>query len=175
MGGVLDIPPTLCYNESARMQGVLFYMEGICMKKAIATIIALICIALTCVFSACEIAQGDTPENTGTATQTEPITEDMVEETVADVMDSIEETTTSPAPPNWTVYEDEALNAIINDLRAEGFDMEKTKFSEIHSSENYGYTADLNARVFRPGDTIEVNLSDLISYSAPVNAQEYYV
>ena len=144
------------------------------MKKAIATIIALICIALTCVFSACEIAQGDTPENTGTATQTEPITEDMVEETVADVMDSIEETTTSPAPPNWTVYEDEALNAIINDLRAEGFDMEKTKFSEIHSSENYGYTADLNARVFRPGDTIEVNLSDLISYSAPVNAQEYY-
>lgn len=144
--------------------------------------VCFVVLALIFSFSACANAVEDTSQDTKNDTITEKSEKDTNGSPAASSEVTSEETsevstevpTTPTAPQEWVTYEDDSLNATVNDLRAEGFDMEKTNFSEIHSSNNYGYTADLNARVFRLGDTIEVNLSDLMSYNQPVNAQELY-
>ena len=93
----------------------------------------------------------------------------------APTVDSTDEPTEEPTVPvpaetlEPIVLEDEALNQMVNDLRAEGFNMEQLTFHEEHT--NYTYTATVSDRVFYPGEQIEIILTDLISYNDEVDLE----
>ena len=93
----------------------------------------------------------------------------------APTVDSTDEPTEEPTVPvpaetlEPIVLEDEALNQMVNDLRAEGFNMEQLTFHEEHT--NYTYTATVSDRVFYPGEQIEIILTDLISYNDEVDPE----
>ena len=76
------------------------------------------------------------------------------------------------APTEGITYADETVNQLVNQLRADGYDMEKTEFSD--NDINYAYKAVVNARIFREGEILTVTLSDLVSFGEEVNAKEYY-
>ena len=119
-----------------------------------------------------------TSEEIGRDTDVSP--EDSAEDSIEDSTELQTETHTEESseeatelPPEGVTYEDEALNTLVSELRAEGYDMEKTTFSETHDAGNYAYTATLNARILHPGDTLEVTLADLFSYNEAVDIREY--
>ena len=93
----------------------------------------------------------------------------------APTVDSTDEPTEEPTVPvpaetlEPIVLEDEALNQMVNDLRAEGFNMEQLTFHE--EDINYKYTATVSDRVFYPGEQIEIILTDLISYNDEVDLE----
>ena len=73
------------------------------------------------------------------------------------------------APTEGITYADETVNQLVNQLRAEGFNMEQLTFHEEHT--NYTYTATVSDRVFYPGEQIEIILTDLISYNDEVDLE----
>ena len=76
----------------------------------------------------------------------------------------------TPLPTAPAVYEDEALNAVINSLREEGHDMEKLVWREGEQGETFNaYHAVLNGRAFRSGDTVELSLPVFMG-----NGKSYY-
>ena len=107
--------------------------------------------------------EAQTPEET-TETPTEEITEPPTEAPTEPVI--------TEAPTEGVTYADETVNQLVNQLRADGYDMEKTEFSD--NDINYAYKAVVNARIFREGEILTVTLSDLVSYGEEVNAKEYY-
>ena len=148
-------------------------------KYYVFTIIALL---LLLTLSSCALSIEEPPQDpVTTAAESEPSTYvSSVETTEAPTEISTEIPTEIPTevstelPTEAVTYEDEALNELVNQLRADGYDMEKTAFSEQHDSGNYAYSATLNTRILQPGDTLEVTLSDLFSYGEAVDAQEYF-
>lgn len=132
-------------------------------------------IALLFLFAliSCDILTEDIQQSDTTAGETE-------QDTYVSPNESTEAPTEIPTeastelPTEAVTYEDETLNALVNQLRAGGFDMEKTDFSEKHESGNYAYKATVNTRILRTGDTLTVTLSDLFSYGEAVDAKEYY-
>ena len=76
-------------------------------------------------------------------------------------------------PSSPKVYDDDYVNSCMNDLRAQGHNMEKLYFSHWESSLQYGYIVSLNTRVARSGETIEAHLSDVISFADFVHYESY--
>ena len=61
------------------------------------------------------------------------------------------------------VFEDESLNDLVEDLRAQGYDMERLTLSgAAKNGIEYRYTVTFSDRAFRKGETIEIVVSELV-------------
>ena len=151
------------------------------MKKRIALLLGLI---LAFALVSCDALIDVDQQDDTTVSETQMDTYMQPEETTekqldlaseAPTVDSTDEPTEEPTEPvpaetlEPVVLEDEALNQMVNDLRAEGFNMEQLTFHEEHT--NYTYTATVSDRVFYPGEQIEIILTDLISYNDEVDLE----
>lgn len=82
-----------------------------------------------------------------TVANTEPITDNAYEETT-----------------NQSVSDEEILQELLDRLAADGYDAEQTLLEIVHEMRSITVTAALNGRIFRPGDTVEVSLSNMKYY-----------
>ena len=151
------------------------------MKKRIALLLGLI---LAFALVSCDALIDVDWQDDTTVSETQMDTYMQPEETTekqldlaseAPTVDSTDDPTEEPTVPvpaetlEPIVLEDEALNQMVNDLRAEGFNMEQLTFHE--EDINYTYTATVSDRVFYPGEQIEIILTDLISYNDEVDLE----
>lgn len=148
------------------------------MKKHI--LISLLAVLAVAVCVSCDLVE-DAPS--ATTAETEAPTEIVTDLGHDDPTEPPTETLTEPAPtetkviPSDTlepvVFEDEALNATVEDLRAEGYDMEQLTFiSAEHKRDSYSCVAVFNGRAFRPGDTIEITLWEVTRYGHKVSPED---
>ncbi len=154
------------------------------MKKLIISfLIALCLIALASCASPTEVTGEETekgtdihletPAETFAETLTEATTEIMTETPTEESTEAPVETETEPIPEGTTVSDEEFLQSVMEKLLAEGHDMEQLEFSG-EKKDVYSYTAILNARVFRPGDTLEVVLQDLTYCGQEYSLEKMY-
>lgn len=152
------------------------------MKKRMALL--LVTLSLVFAFVSCDALIAGLLQGNNVGGQTESDTYVSPEDTTEPSKDLASEAPTVPpteaptepviteAPTEGITYADETVNQLVNQLRADGYDMEKTEFSD--NDINYAYKAVVNARIFREGEILTVTLSDLVSFGEEVNAKEYY-
>lgn len=87
------------------------------------------------------------PTDSPTEALTEPTTEPPYEETTAS-----------------TVSDEKFLQELLDRLAADGYEAEQTLLEIVHEMRSITVTAALNGRIFRPGDTVEVSLSNMKYY-----------
>jgi hypothetical protein len=145
------------------------------MKKAILNGMTVLFAIL--LFSSCDALMEDALQDRDTtALETERDTYVTPDESTEEPTDPSTEIPTdeltevsTEAPTEGITYADETVNQLVNQLRAEGFNMEQLTFHEEHT--NYTYTATVSDRVFYPGEQIEIILTDLISYNDEVDLE----
>ena len=103
---------------------------------------------------------GDNQTNTESdeelSMQTDTDNESVVGEETAPVQDE----TLSPL-----VFDDAALNEVVDQLRTQGYDMEQLTFRHADDyAMTYKYEMTLSDRVFHPGETIEIKVSEIYHY-----------
>lgn len=153
------------------------------MKKLIISFLIVLClIALASCASLTEVTGEETEKGTDihletpTETFAETLTEastEMHTAVTAPPTETSPETVTEPIPEGTTVSDEEFLQSVMEELLAEGHDMEQLEFSG-EKKDVYSYTAILNARVFRPGDTLEVVLQDLTYCGQEYSLEKMY-
>ena len=100
--------------------------------------------------------QTNTESDEELSMQTDTDNESVVGEETAPVQDE----TLSPL-----VFDDAALNEVVDQLRTQGYDMEQLTFRHADDySMTYKYEMTLSDRVFHPGETIEIKVSEIYHY-----------
>lgn len=144
------------------------------MKKHI--LISLLAVLAVAVCVSCDLVE-DAPS--ATTAETEAPTEIVTDLGHDDPTEPPTETLTEPAPtetkviPSDTlepvVFEDEALNAEMESLRAEGYDMEQLTFRDVKIGENASCIIFLNNRYFTNGDVLRVTVDDVTVDGEPID------
>ena len=111
------------------------------------------------------VAGIDTAPNTvteeSTAKPTDPSTEDTAEEP-------------TEAPTEAVTYEDEFVNALVNQLRAKGYDMETPLHERTASNgHDYSFSISTSPRILSAGDTLSFTVNELYYYDE-LQDMEYY-
>ena len=153
------------------------------MKKfRLSLLLSLLLLAL-CLVS-CDALLEEIMSDTGTDTElkdtvagidTAPNT--VTEESTAKPTDpSAEDTTEDPTetPTEAVTYEDEFVNALVNELRAKGYDMETPLHERTASNgHDYSFSISTSPRILSAGDTIEFTVNELYYYDE-LQDMEYY-
>lgn len=99
----------------------------------------------------------NTATEESTAKPTEPSAEDTTEE-----------------PTEAVTYEDEFVNALVNELRAKGYDMETPLHERTASNgHDYSFSISTSPRILSAGDTLEFTVNELYYYDE-LQDMEYY-
>ena len=100
--------------------------------------------------------QTNTESDEELSMQTDTDNESVFGEETAPVQDE----TLSPL-----VFDDAALNEVVDQLRTQGYDMEQLTFRHADDyAMTYKYEMTLSDRVFHPGETIEIKVSEIYHY-----------
>lgn len=111
------------------------------------------------------------PTDPSTEIPTDELTEVSTKAPTEEPTDSIPDETLSPL-----VFDDAALNEVVDQLRTQGYDMEQLTFRHADDyAMTYRYEMTLSDRVFHPGETIEIKVSEIYHYGSDWgdNLQEY--
>ncbi len=114
----------------------------------------------------------ETPTEMFAETPTEVSTE-MHTAVTAPPSETSSETVIEPISEGTTLSDEEFLQSMMEELLAEGHDMEQLEFSG-EKEYVYSYTTIFNGRVFRPGDTFEVILQDLTYCGQEYSLEKMY-
>ncbi len=116
--------------------------------------------------------EAQTPEETIEA-PTEGITEPPTEAPKETVSETSVETESTPIPEETTVSEEEYLSDLLDTLQAEGCDMEQLTFSgAAKNGVEYRYTVTFPKRIFRKGETVEINVTEIVHVGDDLDLQE---
>lgn len=103
----------------------------------------------------------NTATEESTAKPTEPSAEDTTEEP-------------TEASTEAVTYEDEFVNALVNELRAKGYDMETPLHERTASNgHDYSFSISTSPRILSAGDTLEFTVNELYYYDE-LQDMEYY-
>ena len=81
---------------------------------------------------------------------------------------------TTEEPTEAVTYEDEFVNALVNELRAKGYDMETPLHERTASNgHDYSFSISTSPRILSAGDTIEFTVKELYYYDE-LQDMEYY-
>lgn len=97
----------------------------------------------------------------------------VTEESTAKPTDPSAEDTTEE-PTEAATYEDEFVNALVNELRAKGYDMETPLHERTASNgHDYSFSISTSPRILSAGDTIEFTVNELYYYDE-LQDMKYY-
>jgi hypothetical protein len=123
------------------------------------------------------VAGIDTAPNTVTEESTAKPTDPSAEDTTEDPTETPTEATTedpTETPTEAVTYEDEFVNALVNELRAKGYDMETPLHERTASNgHDYSFSISTSPRILSAGDTLEFTVNELYYYDE-LQDMEYY-
>lgn len=104
---------------------------------------------------------------------TEEATEPPTEAPKETVSETSVETEPSPIPEETTASEEDYLSDLLDTLQAEGCDMEQLTFSgAAKNGVEYRYTVTFPKRIFRKGETVEINVTEIVHVGDDLDLQE---
>ena len=119
-----------------------------------------------------EAPQETVPEET-TETPTEEITEPSSEAPQDTDPETSADTDSVSIPEETTASEEEYLSDLLDTLQAEGCDMEQLTFSgAAKNGVEYRYTVTFPKRIFRKGETVEINVTEIVHVGDDLDLQE---